>query len=48
MALEDPTRDEITKFCLVVSRSLRVVGDALGLINDLTLAGFDMADKVCH
>jgi hypothetical protein len=46
MAFEYPARDEIPKLSFVVCRSLSVVGDALGRVNNLPLTGLDMADKV--
>jgi hypothetical protein len=48
VALEDPTWDEISKFGLIVCRSMRVAGDALGWIDNSAIAGLDVAKKICR
>ena len=45
IALEDPAWNEILKFGLVVCWSLCIVGDAVGWIDNLAFAGFDMVER---
>lgn len=46
MAFKNPARDKISKFGFVVRRSMGIVRDTLGVVDNLPLAGFDMADEV--